>query len=166
MPLCCHRWAQPTKDHISIAARLADKYLEQAAAQLTQLCSSNSSDTTAATAESSAAAAAGLDPLVFKTRVRGLLGTMAATVIGLMSRLRDFDGFVSDPDSSSSWPQLQVVGGVVGGQQVGSPGVRDRAAVALAGAMKRLRGGGDRELLEQVCVWGGERVCTSMVDTG
>jgi hypothetical protein len=96
--------------------------------------------------------------LVFKTRVRGLLGTMAATVIGLMSRLRDFDGFVSDPDTSSSsrsssWPQLQVVGGVVGGQQVGSSGVRDRAAVALAGAMKRLRGGGDRELLEQVRWW-------------
>jgi hypothetical protein len=91
---------------------------------------------------------------VFKTRCRALLATMASTVIGLMSNLRDFEGFTaeSELDSSSSWPQVQVVGSC--GVPVGSPGVRDRAAAALTAAVVHLKGG-DRELLEQVCVCGG-----------
>jgi hypothetical protein len=91
-----------------------------------------------------------MDPLVFKTRCRALLATMASTVIGLMSNLRDFEGFTAQSDldsSSSSWPQVQVVGGCV--PPIGAPGMRDRAAAALTAAVVHLKGG-DRELLEQV----------------
>jgi hypothetical protein len=142
-----------------VAARLADKYLEQAAQQLLKLCSSSSSaavapaagDTTAAAA--AAAAGGDADPLAFKTHCRALLATMAASVIGLMSRLRDFDGFADDSSSSSSssddsWAQLKVVG-TTGANMIGAPGVRDRAAEALTAAVRHLQGG-DRELLEQV----------------
>jgi hypothetical protein len=138
---------------------LADKYLEQAAQQLLQLCSSSSSSSAAAAtpaaADTAAAAAKGdADPLVFKTHCRALLATMAASVIGLMSRLRDFDGFTDGSSSSSSssgdgsWGQLKVVG-TTGANMIGAPGVRDRAAAALTAAVKHLQGG-DRELLEQV----------------
>lgn len=74
---------------------------------------------------------------------------MCATVIGLMSRLRDFDGFTDgSSSSSSSWPQLRVVG-TTAANMIGAAGVRDRAAAALTVAVRHLKGG-DRELLEQV----------------
>lgn len=147
------RWAQPGDEFRSMAARLADKYLEQAAQQLLQLCSSSSSAAAPPAADTAAAAAGGdTDPLVFKTRCRALLATMAASVIGLMSRLRDFDGFTDGSSSSSSsdgsWAQLKVVG-TTGANMIGAPGVRDRAAAALTAAVRHLQGG-DRELLEQV----------------
>ncbi|KAF8058035.1 proteasome activator subunit 4 [Scenedesmus sp. PABB004] len=153
-------WALPSEAHGATAARLAEKYLEDAAAQLDQLCGGG---------DGAAAAGGGeLDAVAFKTRVRGLLAAMAAVTIGLMSRLRDFEGFVNtsapepgaggepgDPGAGGEAggagvnaviDSLQVVGGCA--PPIGRPGARNRVAGALARAIRHLRGG-DRELLEQ-----------------
>lgn len=138
------------------AARLADKYLETAAQQLTQLCSSGSSSSDS-------------DPTLFKTRCRGMLASMAAVIIGLMSRLRDFEGFTSttavgdgkEQSAEDLLQNLQVVGNCI--PPIGSPGVRNRAAAALIVAIKHLRGG-DRELLEQASYTSLLLMCPGMLE--
>jgi hypothetical protein len=168
------RWALPGEEHTAIATRLAEKYLEDGARQLIQLCSSSSSragPSATATAAAGSNAADQVDALAFKTQCRGLLASMAAVVIGLMSRLRDFEGFVApsaadeaaaaaaaaaagstsgstnDADLAAAAANiLQVVGGCA--SPIGRPGVRNCAAAALTIAIRHLQGG-DRELLEQ-----------------
>jgi hypothetical protein len=106
----------------------------------------------------------------FKTRCRGLLASMAATVIGLLSRLPDFNGFGGSSSSSStaaavagsSYPNLQVVGGC--GSPIGAPGIRNRGAAALAAAIRHLQGG-DRELLEQAAYTALLLMCPGILET-
>lgn len=140
----------PGEDCAAEATRLADKYLEQAGQQLLEVCRSSHAPPGAAAAARDGEQADGNDMPEVKTRIRGLLISIAATTGGLLSRLPDFDGFgvSSSSRSSSAWPDLKVVGCCA--PPIGAPGVRNRAAAAVAAAIVHLKGS-HRDLLEQAC---------------
>jgi hypothetical protein len=145
-------WVLPGAAAQDAACRLVLKYLEAAGEELAALCTSKNNNSGSNSTGTGTAAGAGDcatkdAALQFRTRCRGLLASMAAVAIGLMSHLRDFDAFDEVDNACTSAPR--VIGAAL--PPLGARGVRDRAARALCCALRRLASAEERELAEQAC---------------